>query len=112
MVEVDECAHNELAIHAVAHSSMPWNRVPEILYNCLFTFILTDLFKPEAKNPPKGPIVLANKEKTIKWACNLVMLNTPMLTSSSIGDLQMAKWKGISSTAVNGHRVPPILWIA
>jgi hypothetical protein len=27
---------------------------------------LTDLFNPEAKNPPKGPIILAKSENIIK----------------------------------------------
>jgi len=27
-----------------------------------------DLFKPEAKKPPKGPIMLANRENSMKWA--------------------------------------------
>ena len=33
--------------------------------------IFIALFKPDAKNPPKGPIILANKERTKIWACNL-----------------------------------------
>ena len=81
VVEVDESSHDELAIHAVTHSSMPRDGVPEILQNNTRTFILTERLSPEAKNPPKGPIVLAKREKTMKWACSLVMLNGPTLRS-------------------------------
>jgi len=44
---------------------MSWNGIGKILYNKFqVTFIFMALFKPEAKNPPNGPIMLANKEST------------------------------------------------
>ena len=36
------------------------------------SLILIDLFNPEAKNPPNGPIMLANNERINICACNLV----------------------------------------
>lgn len=59
-VEVCECANDNLAVHPISHSSVSGNQVGEILkIKYHFTLILIDLFNPEAKNPPNGPIILA-----------------------------------------------------
>jgi hypothetical protein len=60
---------------------MSWDRAAEILNIEGWTFILTERLSPEAKKPPKGPIMLAKREKIMKWAWSLVMLNGPMLRS-------------------------------
>lgn len=91
MVEVNESAHDQLAIHTITNSTMSRNRVTEILHIVYFTLIFTDLLSPDAKKPPKGPIVLANNEKMVKWACNLVMLKGPNFNIASISDLQSGK---------------------
>ena len=91
MVKINEGSHYQLAIHTITHSSVARNRISEILNMIGFTFILTDLLRPEAKNPPKGPIVLANNEKSMKWACSLVILKEPRVRSYSIGDLHVEK---------------------
>lgn len=33
------------------------------------SFILSPLFRPEAKNPPKGAITAANRAITAAWIC-------------------------------------------
>jgi hypothetical protein len=66
MVKVDESSHYQLAIHAITYSTMPRNNISEILNMQSNTLIFIDLFSPEPKKPPNGPIILANKEKIIK----------------------------------------------
>jgi hypothetical protein len=36
-----------------------------------------DLLSPEAKKPPNGPMVLANKEKSMKCPCSSVIASGP-----------------------------------
>jgi hypothetical protein len=43
---------------------MSGNRISEILNKLKITLILIALFNPDAKNPPNGPIMLANKDNT------------------------------------------------
>lgn len=39
------------------------------------SFIFIALFSPDAKNPPNGPIILANSDNIITCACNFVISN-------------------------------------
>jgi len=66
MVEVNESSHYKLAIHAITYSSVSRYDISKILNLLKNTLILIDLLRPEAKKPPKGPMILANKEKIIK----------------------------------------------
>lgn len=76
------------------------------------TFILTDRFSPDAKNPPKGPIVLANKEKIMKWPWSLVMLKGPKFRRSIMGDTQEVNVKGMKLRVVWGQSVPVMVCMA
>ena len=60
--------------------------------------ILIDLFNPDAKNPPKGPIILANNENTSIWACNFVIWidMKGIVIYSSDGATQEGKAKGVN----------------
>lgn len=64
-VEIDKCSNKNLTVHSVSHSAMAWNQVREILSIEGFTLILIDLLSPEAKNPPNGPMILANIPNTM-----------------------------------------------
>ena len=68
-----------------------------------------DLLSPEAKNPPKGPIVLANSEKSMKWACNSVMVSGPSDTRLNRWVWHEGREKGAREKAVAGHAIPSML---
>lgn len=73
-VHVDECRHKELTIESVHYTTMSRDYIAKILIKIqksttsiydkkALTLILKALLNPEAKNPPKGPITLLNKDK-------------------------------------------------
>jgi hypothetical protein len=74
-IKISKCSHDDLAVHSVTYTSMSGNRICEILNKLKITLILIALFNPDAKNPPNGPIILANKDNTRIWACNFETVN-------------------------------------
>ncbi len=89
MIKVNKSSHYKLTIHSITHSSVPRNRITKILNPFICTFIFTDRFNPEAKNPPKGPIVLANKENIIKCAWSSEIFRGPNVIRDRTGDVQV-----------------------
>jgi hypothetical protein len=64
---------------------------------------------PEAKKPPKGPIVLAKSEKSMKCACSLVIPNGPRVKASSTASSQVGREKGMKDRVVHGQAMPSML---
>lgn len=96
-IEVGEGAHDDLAIHAVGNTTMAWNQIGKVLDGETRTLILMALFMPEAKNPPKGAIILANREMNRECACSLVIV-TPIKGTTTVSKTelwQLGKLKGI-----------------
>lgn len=112
VVEVHEGSHDELAVHAVTHAPVSRNRVPEVLTQTATTLILMDRLSPEAKKPPKGPMMLAKSENSMKCAWRWVMVSGPSWMRPRTVEEQSGKEKGRRERVVLGQVMPSMLWRA
>lgn len=67
-IKVEGNYHEKYAIESIDDSSVAWNQIGKILNMIIYTFISRDLFRPDAKKPPKGPSRLAYRETKSMWA--------------------------------------------
>ena len=69
-----------------------------------------DLFKPEAKNPPNGPIKLAIKPIRETWNVSLETENgrKPRSVFIRSSSLQVGRLNGVRSGYLIGHVIPGI----
>lgn len=80
------------------------------IISSLSTFILIDLFNPEAKNPPKGPIKLAIKPIIAIWKVSFDASKgrNPKFVFSRRGSWHTGRLKGIRLGSTIGQVNPGI----